>query len=68
METNPKISTASDALCELCKCGVGLEINEKQKENIKSCQKTKTCDIRKRSTFGRIDECGKGICKHKKNF
>jgi hypothetical protein len=34
VETQPKISTASDALCESHKCGASLEINEKEKENI----------------------------------
>jgi hypothetical protein len=36
METQPKISIATNALCESHKCGAGLEINEKEKENIKS--------------------------------
>jgi hypothetical protein len=36
METQFKVYIASDALCELNKCGVGLKINEKESENIKS--------------------------------
>jgi hypothetical protein len=36
METQPKISTTSDALCELHKYGADLEINEKVKENIEN--------------------------------
>jgi hypothetical protein len=36
VETQPKISTNSDTLCELHKCGASLEINEKVKENIGS--------------------------------
>jgi hypothetical protein len=35
METQPRISTTFDTLCELHKCGASLEINEKMKENIK---------------------------------
>jgi hypothetical protein len=34
VETQPKFSTTSDALCELHKCGAGLEINKKMRENI----------------------------------
>ncbi len=56
METQFKVYIASDALCELNKCGVGLKINEKESENIKSRQKIKVCFIGKRSTFGRIYE------------
>ncbi len=56
METQPKISTTSDTQCELYKCGAGLEINEKVKENIEIHQKTKLCFIQERSTFGKIDE------------
>jgi hypothetical protein len=36
METQLKISTTFDTLCELYKCGAGLEINKKMKENIES--------------------------------
>jgi hypothetical protein len=36
MKTQPKISMASNSLCELNKCGVGLKINEKKRENIES--------------------------------
>jgi hypothetical protein len=36
VETQPKISIDSNTLCELHKCGVGLEINEKVRENIES--------------------------------
>jgi hypothetical protein len=36
METQIKISTAFHALCESHKCGAGLEINEKERGNIKS--------------------------------
>jgi hypothetical protein len=47
METNPKISTASDTLCELCKCGVGLDINKKEKENRNSIKKQKYTIVEK---------------------
>ncbi len=30
MESQPKISTTFDSLCELLKCGAGLEIKEKE--------------------------------------
>jgi hypothetical protein len=36
METQLKISTTFDTLCGLYKCGAGLEINKKMKENIES--------------------------------
>jgi len=36
VQTQPKISIASDALCELNKCGASLKINEKKRENIES--------------------------------
>jgi hypothetical protein len=36
METQPKISTAFDTLCELHICGASLEIKKKVRENIES--------------------------------
>jgi hypothetical protein len=36
VETQPKNFTTSDAICELHKCGVGLEINKKENENIEN--------------------------------
>jgi hypothetical protein len=37
VETQPKISIASDALYELNKCGASLKINKKEKENLTNC-------------------------------
>jgi hypothetical protein len=68
MENQPKISTTSDTLCELHKCGTCLEINKKLKENIKTHSKTKLCFIRKRLTFGRTNEQEKGMNRHQKNL
>jgi hypothetical protein len=41
VETQLKISTTINALCESRKCGASLEINEKERENIESCRKKK---------------------------
>jgi hypothetical protein len=45
VESQPKISTTFDALCELHKCGASLEIIEKEREIIKNNLKTKVCVI-----------------------
>jgi hypothetical protein len=37
METQPKMYIDCNTLRQLHKCGVGLEINEKMRENIKRC-------------------------------
>ncbi len=55
-------------LCQLHKCTVGLEINEKVKENVESYQKTKLCFIRQTLAFGKMDEREKGINKHQKTL
>jgi len=46
MKTQPKISTSYDSLFQLHKCNVGLEINKKIKEIVKSRYKKKLCFIR----------------------
>jgi hypothetical protein len=43
---NPKISIATDALCESHNCGACLEINEKEKENIESLENKSMCHLR----------------------
>ncbi len=36
MKTQPKISIGCNTLCQLHKCNVGLEMNEKVRENEKN--------------------------------
>ncbi len=45
MRTQPTIFKGSISLCQLDKCSVCLEINEKMRENGENCQKTKLCLI-----------------------
>jgi hypothetical protein len=37
VKTQPNISIDCNTLCHLHKCSVGLEINEKMRENVENC-------------------------------
>ncbi len=68
MKTQPKISIGCDSLCQLNKYTTCLEKNEKVKENVNSCQKTKLCFIQQKSTFGKINELEKRMSRHQKTL
>jgi hypothetical protein len=54
VETQPKISTTSNALCELHKCGVGLEINKKKEGKYREPLQNKSMYHLKKISFWKV--------------